>query len=110
MFYKKSKKKMTKKILEPATSIQLAVVALEYCTNEAIKLSFTSEILEGLKTPNNCSTLPKKSWSSEEIFEKLSEVVEVNEAVAINKKNYTKQWKNDFQTYKSPSHFLQKQC
>ena len=96
MFDKKSKKKMSKKKLEPATSGQLAVVALEYCANEAIKPSFVSKILEGLKAPNNCSTLPKKSWSSEEVFKKFSAVVEVNEAVAINKNNYTKERKNGF--------------
>ena len=59
MFDKINKRKMSKKKLRLATSGQLAVVALENCADEVLKPSIVSEILEGSKVENNCSTLSK---------------------------------------------------
>ena len=50
---------MSKKKLGLPKSTQLAVVALNYFTDEALRSPFVSKILEESKVPNNCSTLSK---------------------------------------------------
>ena len=59
MLDKVNKRKMSKKKLRLATTGKLAVVALENCADEVLKPSIVSEILEGFKVENNCSSLSK---------------------------------------------------